>query len=264
MSCKICNHNLSFYFKKEVLNKYTVSYFKCNYCGFIQTEKPYWLEEAYSSAITASDLGLIQRNIGYSAITNCILAVFFNRRKNFLDFAGGYGMFVRLMRDNGYDFYRKDPFCENIFAKDFDFQDAGISKFELLTAFEVMEHLEDPLQAIDEMLTYSDNILFSTAIFKGHNNEISDWWYISPETGQHIAFYTLKSLQIIAAQKGMYLYSNKRDIHLFTKKKHSKLLFKLICYKTIAKPLSYLLNFLIPSLLNEDVEKVKQKLNTRE
>jgi hypothetical protein len=50
---------------------------------------------------------------------------------------GGYGMFVRLMRDGGFDFHREDPLCDNLFAQGFDRQDDGT--FELVTAFEVFE-----------------------------------------------------------------------------------------------------------------------------
>jgi len=45
MNCKICSSNSSHIFSHDVLKKYNVKYFKCENCGFIQTENPYWLEE---------------------------------------------------------------------------------------------------------------------------------------------------------------------------------------------------------------------------
>ena len=44
--CNICGNSSAFLFEAEVLNKYDAKYFKCQNCGFIQTENPYWLNEA--------------------------------------------------------------------------------------------------------------------------------------------------------------------------------------------------------------------------
>ncbi len=38
----------------------------------------------------------------------------------FLDYAGGYGVFTRLMRDIGFDFYWHDPYTQNLFANGFE------------------------------------------------------------------------------------------------------------------------------------------------
>ena len=59
MQCKVCGKPTAPLFKKLVLRKYDVQYHQCPSCGFIQTEEPYWLEEAYSSAISDLDLGPI-------------------------------------------------------------------------------------------------------------------------------------------------------------------------------------------------------------
>ena len=59
MKCKICGSEASSFDSARILRKYDVDYFECPYCGFIQTEEPYWLTEAYSSAITSSDIGLV-------------------------------------------------------------------------------------------------------------------------------------------------------------------------------------------------------------
>jgi len=51
MDCNICKNNTSIFSRVKILNKYDVKYFYCDYCGFIQTEEPYWLEEAYKEPI---------------------------------------------------------------------------------------------------------------------------------------------------------------------------------------------------------------------
>ena len=63
MKCKICSSESKYFAAAKLLNKYDVKYFECSNCGFIQTETPYWLKDAYSEGITSSDIGLASRNI---------------------------------------------------------------------------------------------------------------------------------------------------------------------------------------------------------
>lgn len=260
MKCKICDNNTNPIFKTLVLNKYDVEYFKCPQCSFIQTENPYWLDESYSSAITQLDIGLIDRNYELSKKTSLIIDVFFNNHSNFIDFAGGYGMFVRLMRDKGYNFYRQDKYCENIFAQHFDIVDTTIQRFELATAFEVFEHLANPMQEIDEILSYADSILFSTVLQPAENINPNNWWYVSPEIGQHIALYHYDSLKKIAQIKGLNLYTDGKYLHLLTKKKMNAALFKFLCHKKIANFLFYLFGKNDNSMIQQDYQYLKNKI----
>ena len=101
------------------------------------------------------------RNEYLVPIVSTIIELFYQRATKFIDYGGGYGLFVRMMRDRGFDFYRQDIYCENLFAKHFDLSDLpGTSKFDMLTAFEVFEHLQDPISEIGKMLSYFDTILF--------------------------------------------------------------------------------------------------------
>jgi len=84
MYCKICNHTVNKIFEAKVLDKYQVSYSQCSECFFIQTEEPYWLEESYTSAITALDIGLIERNIQLSNIVSTVIKLYFNQKTDLL------------------------------------------------------------------------------------------------------------------------------------------------------------------------------------
>ena len=90
-------------------------------------------------------------------VLTLVRTFFPERGARFLDYGGGYGLFVRMMRDRGFDFYRQDIHCENILADQFDLMDlpAG-SKFAMLTAIEVFEHLQDPVAELGYMLQLSD------------------------------------------------------------------------------------------------------------
>lgn len=250
MNCKICNNISKEVFSKKVLHKYEVKYYQCSICNFMQTDEPYWLDESYQDAINDTDIGLVSRNKLFSEIVTAQLRLLgFERTRKFLDYGGGYGMFVRMMRDNGFNFYCYDEYCENIYAKKFtDPNPANSSeKYEAVTAFEVFEHLTDPIKEIEKLLAHSDTILFSTELMQNNLNNLENWWYVMPEHGQHVAFYDRKTLEFIAQKYGLNLYTNNHTLHLLTKRKLSKFLYKLSSslglsrlYNTILPPKSYL------------------------
>ncbi len=222
MKCEICSGNLIAKFEAEILFKYPIKYYQCNNCGLMQTEKPYWLAEAYRKAITATDIGLISRNISTADTVFNLIVDHFDAGEKFLDFGGGYGILVRLLRDRGLNFYRQDIYCENIFALNHDITDLSDqnTKFELVTCFEVFEHTYEPVKLMEELVSYADNVLISTLLVPDKPiTSPDDWWYISPHTGQHLLFYTEKSLKIMGEKFNLNFYSNGTDMHLFTRKK---------------------------------------------
>ncbi len=219
MICKICSSATTPFARAILLNKHDVQYFQCQNCGFVQTEEPYWLHEAYSETITNSDLGLLSRNISSATIARAVIATFFRRNAKFVDYGGGYGIFVRLMRDYGFDFYRYDMLCPNLFAKGFDVGPQSAYEYELVTAFEVFEHLVNPLAEIEQMLSLSRNILFSTRLVTRPSPQPAEWWYYGVDHGQHIALYTAQTLQVIADRFHLNLCSDGRSLHLLTERK---------------------------------------------
>lgn len=217
--CDLCGCETAVWARARILGKYDIVYRRCPSCGFVRTETPYWLEEAYSEAISRSDLGLVWRNLYYAKRTKYILSLFFrDPLGKYVDYGGGYGLFTRLMRDSGFDYYHYDKFCRNLFAEKFEAV-PGRRKFSLLTAFEVFEHMSNPLEEIDRMFSWSDHILFSTELIGMDPPQPSDWWYFCLETGQHVSFYTRRSLGVIADRFGKHLYTNGRNLHLMTAKK---------------------------------------------
>lgn len=261
MLCKICKSKGEKIFTDVVLNKYNVDYFKCTKCSFIQTESPYWLNEAYCEAITSLDIGLLYRNNYLLPIVKTVITAFFDSKKTFIDYGGGYGVLVRLLRDSGFEFYRQDMYCQNLFAKDFDVSGDHLNrKYELLTAFEVFEHLENPVAELQKMLEYSDTILFSTEIQPDKNVRPVNWWYFVPETGQHIALHSIESLQELAFIFNLNFVSNGHNIHLFSKKKINPFLFRLFTKPRIAR-IYYFIFGSKRSLLQTDFDYIKNKLN---
>ena len=149
--CRVCKLQAEAFFSTVLLQKYSVKYFKCSKCGYVQTEEPYWLEEAYNTPINDSDTGMIMRNLWLKNITSTLIFFIFDSQGKFLDYGGGYGVFVRLMRDVGFDFYWQDKHTENLFARGFEFSESDNANVELLTCFEAFEH---PLRKTFVFQTY--------------------------------------------------------------------------------------------------------------
>ena len=108
-ACRICEASTNVHFRSRILSKYDVAYYLCDNCGFLGTERPYWLDEAYANPIAAEDVDLVGRNLRMRRILTCVLPACFGRDATLLDLAGGYGLLTRLMRDNGMAFSWSDP-----------------------------------------------------------------------------------------------------------------------------------------------------------
>ncbi len=253
--CKICGKKSGFFSEASILNKYTVSYFRCEGCGFIQTEEPYWLEESYSEAINYSDIGLLKRNMDLINPTKNVINFFFKEGTKFIDYGAGYGVFVRIMRDNGYNFFWSDKYCENIYAKDFYAEE---KKYDLLTAYEVFEHLVNPADELENMLKYSDNILFTTYLIPKSIPKPQEWWYYALDHGQHISLYSIESLKYLASKFRKNFYTNRKNIHIITGKKLPEFLFGLLTKPYISDVFSIFGKR--TSLLDSDYKMVLNKL----
>jgi hypothetical protein len=227
--CPLCDSSRENKFSTVLLKKYNVSYNYCTSCGLLQTETPYWLEEAYSEAIADADTGLVSRNLSVSKRLAAILFFCFQKNGRYLDTAGGYGMLTRLMRDIGFDFYWSDPYCSNILAKGFEAGEA-VRSFSAVTAFEVLEHVQDPIGFISESLrkASTSTFIFTTVLFEGDPPQPSEWWYYARDAGQHISFYQHRTLAVIADKLSLRLYTNKKNFHVLTDERISNNVFRLM------------------------------------
>lgn len=235
MLCKICGRSSSAWSKARILKKYTVQYYCCEYCGFIQTEEPYWLNESYEAAITRSDIGMASRNISMTGLTQAMILAYFDCNARFIDYGGGYGLLARLLRDRGLDFYCYDRYAPNLFAQGFEANIKGNDQYELLTAIEIFEHLANPMDEISQMLHFSHSILFTTFLVQLPPPPLESWWYYSLDHGQHVAFYNLRTLEVLAQKLNLNLYSNMHSFHLLTDRKLSQTAFRFISHGKVAR-----------------------------
>ncbi|MBW4580197.1 MAG: class I SAM-dependent methyltransferase [Tildeniella nuda ZEHNDER 1965/U140] len=226
--CPICFGNQHPCFQETILRKYRIDYFYCDLCGLLQTEDPYWLNEAYKSAVSSADTGLIQRNILLSKLLSCVLFFLCDRQGKYLDIGGGYGILTRLLRDVGFDAYWSDPHCENLFAQGFE-ASAVSAPYDAVTAFEVLEHIHNPLEFVQESIkeTSTSTIIFSTELFDTSPPKPDSWYYYAFNTGQHISFYQHKTLVYLAKTLSLSLLSC-GSFHILTAQEMSPFFFRLI------------------------------------
>jgi Methyltransferase domain len=212
-SCRICAAAARPIFNGTVLGR-SVEYQECDACGYVQTETPTWLDQAYGSAIGAADTGILQRNRRSARVVVRMLAMLGLLRGRVIDSAGGYGLLVRMLRDLGVDARWEDRYCENLVAR--GFEAAAEDRADLLTAFEVMEHLVDPLADLKRLCARAPHVLVSTSLIPAPTPRLEDWWYYAPSGGQHIGFFRLRTLEHLGAQLGRRVFSDGRGFHLFT------------------------------------------------
>lgn len=206
VACKICASASRERFRARILAKYDVTYYYCESCGFLQTEDPYWLSESYQNFLTTSDTGSLLRSLSLAEIVSVVLYFFFDKNSRYLDHAGGYGLFTRRMRDIGFDFYWRDRYSPNLLATGFEYEKATGS-VELITSFESFEHFSDPLAEIEGMLSISRNIIFTTELLPHPLPEPDEWYYYGLHHGQHISFYSARTLAFIAGKYGLQFHA---------------------------------------------------------
>ena len=211
--CRICGGNAQFAFMGPLLN-YSVRYFDCDVCGYLQTEWPFWLDEAYASPINISDTGLVERNITNAKRVATIMWRHGFSNGRVVDFAGGHGLLVRMLRDIGIDAYWDDKYCQNSFARGFE-HDGSAADF--ITAFEAFEHFVEPTQEIDRFMAIAPNVVFSTLLLPDPVPEPGSWWYYGPDHGQHIGFYRKRTLEWLAKKHSALVSTDGASFHVISK-----------------------------------------------
>ena len=259
--CPICSSALKESFTATVIQKYEAVFAYCSACGFLCAEDPFFTEESYSSAIALTDTGLVARNIELSERIAVLLYFLMGERGKgrYADVAGGYGLLTRLMRDYGFDYYWADKYCKNIFARGFEYtQETGICR--AVTAIEVMEHTENPLEFIQEAFAFArtDTLIFTTELFEGDPPSPDEWWYYSFETGQHISFFQKRTLQYIANKLNLNLFSHK-SLHIFTERRINPIAYRLLASVTISHYLSWIPKRFMPSRIVSDQSEIKER-----
>jgi len=97
-----------------------------------------------------------------------------------------------------------------------------LGRFNLITAFEVFEHVPDTNKLIlqlKSLLKDEGIILFSTLLSDGNisPNQRIHWWYVSPRNG-HISLFSKTSLNLLAQKHGLLVGSFNPGMHVLFRK----------------------------------------------
>src|SRR5689334_18239883 len=120
-ACKLCDAPTASFGHGRFLGRYDAEYRRCTRCGYLAVADVHWLAEAACALLGRSLRGV----------------------RSAVDYGAGTGLLVRLMRDRGHDFHWYDGYSPNLLAGGFEADLAG--RYDLATAFELVEHLPDPL-----------------------------------------------------------------------------------------------------------------------
>lgn len=126
-----------------------------------------------------------------------------------LDYGGGNGLLSGTLYADGWDSQSYDPFVDG------DVLPAG--RFNLITCFEVFEHVPDIHGLADALATLLDDegvVIFSTLVSDGRvaRGERLTWWYAGPRNG-HISLFSSRSLTLLGERHGMRFGSFSPNLH---------------------------------------------------
>jgi hypothetical protein len=182
-----------------LLGRYNVGFYRCAACGSLQSQEPYWLQEAYAPSVDALDTGAAQRVLHCFALTHSVMNLLHCRTA--LDFGGGSGLLCRLLRDLGRDAFWYDQYSAPGYAT--GFVGAPGQAYDLVTSFEVIEHFPNPERDLALLFAGKPKaLLLMTELYTGQSE---DWPYLAPEEGQHIFFYSPEALALVGRKQGYQL-----------------------------------------------------------
>ena len=104
-----------------------------------------------------------------------------------------------MMRDRGWRFSAYEKYTAPFFMDQF-LARPDDRTWDLITAYEVFEHLPAPAAELAVILGCARTFVFFTT--DPWDQQGPDWDYLNPEQGQHVFFYSGKALHMIAGRHG--------------------------------------------------------------
>jgi 2-polyprenyl-6-hydroxyphenyl methylase/3-demethylubiquinone-9 3-methyltransferase len=218
--CKVCGGQVKF-FDVVDFNKFcsqvdfymygranvTVTYFRCEICGFLFTEFfDDWSIAEFGRFVYNEDY--IRVDGAYAGVRPALDAAKVAKWLNghtqlrIIDYGSGSGILSEHLRSYGFaNVTSYDPFSS---------PQRPDGRFDVVTCFEVLEHTTSPkttLADIASLLDPSGCVIFSTGIQPPDMGRLrANWWYVAPRNG-HASIYTLKALALAGQAEGLTLHA---------------------------------------------------------
>jgi SAM-dependent methyltransferase len=201
--------------RRLALSGCPVYYRRCERCGFVYTGAfDEWGLEDFRRCIYNADYVLVDPDYEEArpeANARLVAESFVGQRAamQILDYGGGAGLLAERLRAKGFEAATYDPFSQ------FDAMPA--ERFDLITCFEVMEHVPQPKAAVASMvglLKEEGAILFSTLVQPAEFEKVGlNWWYAAPRNG-HVSLYSRAALAHLFKPHGMKVGSFSAALHI--------------------------------------------------
>jgi SAM-dependent methyltransferase len=183
-----------------------IYYRRCPTCGFLFTDAfDDWSEDQFKAHIYNDDYHLVdpdyrtgRPSTNAAAVVQLWGAIKANTRV--LDYGGGNGTFCAALRQHGFPLaVTYDPMVP-------DYAQRPPGKFDLVTCFETLEHLPDPvagISALVESVAEPGLVFYSTLVQPDNLDDRGGlaWWYAGPRNG-HISLFTRQSLMWAWGRRG--------------------------------------------------------------
>jgi Methyltransferase domain len=201
--------------KRLAISGAPIYYRRCQRCGFVFTTAfDQWDTEAFRKSIYNEDYVMVDPDYveARPAGNAMVIATSFPDARGsmtVLDYGGGGGLLAERLREQGFTASTYDPFSSfNVMPEE---------QFDLVTCFEVMEHVPWPEKTVAEMVGLMKKpgaILLSTLVQPANIDQVGlNWWYAAPRNG-HISLYTTAALATLFKPHGMKVGSFSENLHI--------------------------------------------------
>lgn len=216
--CRLCGGAPRPWGRKTVRGRHAVSYGLCTMCGSLQTEPPYWLDEAREHGTAGLNTAAAQRCFDLVQETATLLDLLgFPKTASCVDVAAGTGLYARMMRDRGFNFLAQDDRTTPYYMDGFAVPAIGAGHFRLITGFGILQRLANPAAEIAPLFgADADLVIVSATLYEGQDQ---DWDALRPESGQEVFFYSPGAMASIASAYG-YRVGAARQTFLFVKESY--------------------------------------------
>ena len=222
-NCRICEAELIPSWKTQIRDRFKTRYYRCPTCGSLQLHGLEWLRDAYwGDTSIRHDEGRFRRNkIVYNFLDHIMHTSFKGIDIRLLDYGSGEEAILSSIvqkHNDRVETHNYDPYFNKMSS-------IPNGRFNIIMCIEVMEHLKNVdafFEHIRSKIHRNGIVVCSTNLFmpSGPKAHTKSWSYLTPEIGQHITFWSKKSLRymrkVIGAKKAaMVKFPSKIALEFF-------------------------------------------------